>query len=95
MDRFHRKARVSQYNLDSQHSVLLSLVTLIQHYKQNNPNPKICASSNTVSSFGVGNSLAYSISCFAILAVERISVSKNCDESSRNFWIEFILEKKA
>lgn len=36
----------------------------------------------------------HDISCFAILSVTRLSVSKNCDESSRNFLVEFILEKK-
>lgn len=37
----------------------------------------------------------HGISCFATLSVARLAVSKNCDESSRNFLVEFILEKKA
>ena len=37
----------------------------------------------------------HGIVCFATLSVAWLAVSKNCDESSRNFWIEFILEKKA
>ena len=37
----------------------------------------------------------HGISCFATLSVARLAVSKICDESSRNFLVEFILEKKA
>ena len=38
----------------------------------------------------------HGISCFATLSVARLAVRiKNCDESSRNFLVEFVLEKKA
>ena len=37
----------------------------------------------------------HGIVCFATLSVARLVVSKNCDESSRNFLVEFVLEKKA
>lgn len=37
----------------------------------------------------------HGIFCFATLSVAWFVVSKNCDESSRNFLVEFVLEKKA
>ena len=37
----------------------------------------------------------HGIACFATLSVAWLVVSKNCDESSRNFLVEFVLEKKA
>lgn len=36
----------------------------------------------------------HDMDCFSTLSVARLVVSKNCDESSRNFLVEFILEKK-
>ena len=47
------------------------------------------------SAYDLGNSLTYTVFPVVILSVARLVVSKNCDESSRNFLVEFILEKKA
>lgn len=38
---------------------------------------------------------SYTVFSVATLSVARIAVSKTYDESSRNFLIEFILEKKS